>query len=86
MFTRELLKTQKSDGRWETPAFEHGKNKKGGHGEGSFEGLDRPVYATALCCLMLEVYYRYLPTFKVAKNKPANMAAGEDDDIDLRMQ
>jgi hypothetical protein len=87
MFTRELLKRQKSDGRWETPAFEHNPGKKG-HGEGMFKGLDQPVYATSLCCLMLEVYYRYLPTFKVAKHKPAAADAGEgeDDDLGLKMQ
>ena len=88
MFTRELLKRQKSDGRWETPAFEHAAGGKG-HGEQAFKGLDQPVYATSLCCLMLEVYYRYLPTFKVAKHKPAVAAGegdGEDDDLGLKMQ
>ena len=79
MFSSELIKRQKKDGRWETPAFEHaaaaGAAKKGGHGEGNFKGLDQPVYATALCCLMLEVYYRYLPTFKVTKMKAAEKKA-----------
>jgi len=70
MFSSELIKRQKKDGRWETPSFEHNPGK-GGHGEGSFKGLDQPVYATSLCCLMLEVYYRYLPTFKVSKMKVA---------------
>lgn len=28
--------------------------------------IDLYIYSTSLCCLMLEVYYRYLPTFKVA--------------------
>ena len=27
-------------------------------------GQDGKIYATALCTLMLEVYYRYLPTVK----------------------
>ena len=88
MFTRELIKKQKSDGRWESPAFEHGGAGKG-HGEASFKGLDQPVYATSLCCLMLEVYYRYLPTFKVAKHRPAaaaNAGEGEEDDLGLKMQ
>ena len=89
MFTRELLKRQKSDGRWESPAFEHAKAAGKGHGEQRFKGLDQPVYATSLCCLMLEVYYRYLPTFKVAKHKPAanaNAGGGEEDDLGLKMQ
>ncbi len=45
-------------------------DKKGVEGsEGHFKGkspFDLYVYSTSLCCLMLEVYYRYLPTFKVA--------------------
>jgi hypothetical protein len=66
MFASHLMKQQKSDGRWETPAFENNPAKKG-HDEAMLKGLDQPVYATSLCCMMLEVYYRYLPTFKVAK-------------------
>ncbi len=72
MFTTELLKTQKSDGHWETPASEFEAKDKGvkdNHGEQSFKGLDNGVYSTSLCCLMLEVYYRYLPTFKVVEGK-----------------
>ena len=84
MFTRELIKRQKSDGRWETPSFGHAKPA----GEGSFTGLDQPVYATSLCCLMLEVYYRYLPTFKVAKHRqPTTVGNAEkEEDLGLKMQ
>ncbi len=76
MFTTELLKNQKPDGRWDTPSMEYHKfNMKGqkaekSHGENMFEeDLDNPVYGTSLCCLMLTVYYRYLPTFKVVEHK-----------------
>ena len=41
----EVLKNQKPDGTW---------NGGAGHGAGQF-------YHTALCTLMLEVYYRFLP-------------------------
>jgi hypothetical protein len=41
----EVLKNQKPDGTWHGGA---------GHGAGAF-------YHTALCTLMLEVYYRFLP-------------------------
>ena len=75
MFTRELIKRQKKDGRWESPAFEA---KLQGHTENTLNGLDQPVYSTSLSCLMLEVYYRYLPTFKVSKIK--HKAAVEEDD------
>jgi len=88
MFTTELLKKQKIEkvngknlGHWTSPAFQHDP-AKGGHGEAMFKGLDQPVYSTALCCLMLEVYYRYLPTFKVAKIKAAEANAGGGDDGD----
>jgi hypothetical protein len=39
------------------------------HGSFASAGnMDLYVYSTALCCLMLEVYYRYLPTFKVSSH------------------
>ena len=44
-------------------------DKNGSTQNGSFASagnIDLHVYSTSLCCLMLEVYYRYLPTFKVA--------------------
>jgi hypothetical protein len=44
-------------------------DKNGSTQNGSFASsgnIDLYVYSTSLCCLMLEVYYRYLPTFKVA--------------------
>lgn len=88
MFTTELLKNQKSDGRWDTPLLDYERSPAGiaaakkddkkddkkkqerGHGEMMFKDeLDNPVYATSLCCLMLTVYYRYLPTFKVVEGK-----------------
>ncbi len=76
MFTTELLRVQKGDGHFETPARWNaraaaaagGAVKQGG-GENAFSEFDNYVYATSLCCLMLEVYYRYLPTFKVAEAK-----------------
>lgn len=77
MFTRELLKRQKSDGRWEPPAKEHDP-AGGGHGEGMFKGINAPVYATSLCCLMLEVYYRYLPSFKLVKQKEYTETTDDD--------
>lgn len=85
MFTKELTRKQKSDGRWESPAFSYGKEKSKGHGEQSFKGLDQPVYSTALCCLMLEVYYRYLPTFKKADTKTI-VAKNIEDDLGIVLE
>jgi hypothetical protein len=85
MFTKELVRKQKSDGRWESPAFSYGKEKGKGHGEQSFKGLDQPVYSTALCCLMLEVYYRYLPTFNIAKSNVI-LAKKDEDDLGIALE
>ena len=51
----------KAIGSWDSPAKEHGVGE---------------VSDTILCTLMLEVYYRYLPTFLVV---PADEAPAEDD-------
>lgn len=82
-FTRSLTKEQESDGHWSTPDYKYGDRKGEARAHGNFsDDMDTFVYSTALCCLMLEVYYRYLPTFKVSKAKvPA--AAAEDDADDL---
>jgi hypothetical protein len=45
----EILAHQEKDGRWRSPTNYHGA---------TFGGND--IYPTALCTLMLEVYYRYL--------------------------
>ncbi len=52
-----------------------------GHWEGGDHG--GTVYTTALCCLMLEVYYRYLPTFKHVEAAPeaGAAAASKTDDV-----
>ena len=39
-----------------------------------------PVYTTTLCALMLEVYYRYLPTYKKVE-AVAEVKATSDDDV-----
>ena len=47
-----IAKAQEKDGSWPSAT---------GHGPTGAEGK---VYSTCLCTLMLEVYYRYLPTTK----------------------
>jgi hypothetical protein len=49
-FSKMLTERQNKDGSWGYPSQSHEK-----YG---------PVYSTGLCCLMLEVYYRYLPTYR----------------------
>ena len=48
-----------------------------GHWEGGDWG--GTVYTTTLCTLMLEVYYRYLPTFKHVEAAPETAPAKSDD-------
>jgi len=60
-----------------------GAQAKDGHWDGGDHG--GPVYSTTICCLMLEVYYRYLPTYKhseeVVEVKPT---ATDDVVVDVR--
>lgn len=57
MFAPELIGAQKPDGHWDCPPPAPG-------GKYEVPQYDK-YYSTTLCCLMLEVYYRFLPTFKV---------------------
>lgn len=54
MFAREFTKNQNEDGSWNTPS--NNEEKSSG-----------PVYATSLAALTLQVYYRFLPTYKPIK-------------------
>ena len=44
-----------------------------------------PVYTTTLCALMLEVYYRYLPTYKKVE-AIAEVKATSDDDVTVEVK
>ncbi|EDY19005.1 hypothetical protein CfE428DRAFT_3663 [Chthoniobacter flavus Ellin428] len=59
LFQGEIVKNQSPDGSWPPLA---GKSA-GGDLQRSVEGMG-PFYRTNLCILMLEVYYRYMPTTK----------------------
>jgi len=64
------MKEQESDGHWSSPSEKYGDKKNEGS-EGHIKSkspLDVYIYSTCLCTLMLEVYYRYLPTFKVTSS------------------
>ncbi len=60
-FSEMLVEKQHTDGHWE-PAEGGGNFVKN-----SFTGRNKNIYATTMCCLMLEVYYRYLPTYRPAR-------------------
>jgi hypothetical protein len=57
-FEKQLVKNQSPDGSWPVT----GGNEAGGLG--TTAGGDGPVYRTTLCCLMMEVNYRYEPVTK----------------------
>ena len=54
-----MVKNQEADGHWESGTTHHANN----------------VYDTTLCCLCLEVYYRYLPTYEKADGAGGGAAA-----------
>ena len=54
-FQDEIVDAQNTDGSWPVPG---GK----GHGPSGQDNKTGAVYRTTLCVLMLEVFYRYMPT------------------------
>jgi hypothetical protein len=54
-FQDEICDSQNPDGSWPAPG---GK----AHGPANAESMTGKVYRTTLCILMLEVYYRYMPS------------------------
>lgn len=72
-FTRTLLMNQAPEGYWEGGDF--------GSTYGGSLGLPDKVYTTCFCCLMLEVYYRYLPTYKQVEAEPDASDKGSGDDV-----
>ncbi len=82
-FQTELLREQYKDGHWTSPhnkyTPEPDKIKSPGENIKTFHGqLDLDIYSTAMCTLMLEVYYRYLPTFKVVAAPPPTQEGAAD--------
>jgi hypothetical protein len=61
-------------GYWQTPP-------------GSSEHCTAYVYNTTLCALMLEVYYRHLPSFKTPDDVEKEVSfASKDDDIKVEIK
>lgn len=69
---KELLKLQNPDGSWPMPDGDNSfrlKNK-----------TDLSIYSSSLCSLILQVYYRYLPSYSVAESSKFDQSA---DNLDL---
>jgi len=62
-FRDEIVKHQAADGRWPVPGTTPGTSAPDAGWRQVADPKDAPVYHTTLLCMMLEVYYRYLPTF-----------------------
>ena len=69
IFEKELVRNQHKEGYWKVDGINYYQNLKG------------KIFSTTLCCLQLEVYYRYLPTFRISKNFTENIENIEDIDL-----
>ncbi len=70
-FARTLTSVQNEDGHWDFPSYANGEHEHGDH--------YGPVYSTTLAALMLQVYYRHLPTFKEEAAEETESETAEDD-------
>jgi hypothetical protein len=69
LMQNKLLARQNQDGHWEQGDYDNGSH----------------VYTTSLCALMLEVYYRYLPTYaKQPESVPLKDRSPEEVSVDVR--
>lgn len=77
-FAPAYVKNQKKDGHWIPPVV----GKKRGHGD----NMLGPAFPTALGALTLQVYYRFLPTYKSAAIEKIEIDVDEgDDEIDIEI-
>lgn len=89
-FSDVVTAHQQPDGHWDSPGKPRWqeKNAETGKMEERTRAEYDPWYATTLCCLSLQVYYRYLPTYKMPKSmakqeKSVLEAIDQDLGIDL---
>ncbi len=75
-FTKMVIANQQTDGHWACP------------GQKSNRPEYDPWYTTTLCALSLQVYYRYLPTYKMPKavaQKSTSILDAIDEDLGLEI-
>ncbi|MGQ9660859.1 MAG: hypothetical protein ACUVWX_00800 [Kiritimatiellia bacterium] len=53
--------------------------------EGGYDGFSF-VYNTAMCALQLQVYYRYLPTYKTPESFEGGIAAVPTGEIEVAVE
>ena len=76
-FARVYVKNQNEDGSWTSPGANM-KDKE--HGREVNQG---PVYSTTLAALTLQVYYRFLPTYKAVAVEPVTHTEKDDVAIEI---
>ena len=74
-FQKLLFDNQQADGHWDNFS-----KASAAHG---FSDMDRKVYATSLAGLMLTVYYRYLPTTKLAPPTKKKKITSDTEEVEL---
>ena len=75
-FAPQFIRNQSPDGHWDSP------------GLGLKEGVSvrenmHPVYATTLAALTLQVYYRFLPTYKPIEVEQIDQKSADDVSVEI---
>jgi hypothetical protein len=70
-FAREIIRSQNEDGSWTSAGV---NLKDDSHGKETNHG---PVYATTLAALTLQVYYRFLPSYKPIEVEEEQKPSGD---------
>ncbi len=77
-FARVFVRTQNEDGSWTAPGGAAGVD----HGAETNNG---PVYSTTLAALTLQVYYRFLPTYKSEAVETHEEEEKPADDVEIEV-
>lgn len=75
-FAPQFIRNQNPDGHWDSPGLKLGAGATGR------ENM-HPVYATTLAALTLQVYYRFLPTYKPIEVEKIDQKADDDVTIEI---
>ena len=68
---KELPKAQQPNGSWKPPVADNDFRVKNQE--------DQAIYSTSICSLILQVYYRYLPSYSIAESSDGKSKADELD-------
>ncbi|OGV50631.1 MAG: hypothetical protein A2017_06925 [Lentisphaerae bacterium GWF2_44_16] len=92
-FSKALISEQEKDGSWLSPAEKYGSHLDPSKTVAEWskipafkETKDLKIYATTICVLTLEVYYRYLPTYKLIKSVTKGKTTSEEDELGLKIE